>query len=876
MTKREIQIVGAGPGAVDLITVRGLNAIKEADFVLYAGSLVNPEHLLMCKDGCITKDSANMSLEEQVQSMTDAVEKGYKVVRLHTGDPAMYGAISEQISLLAKEGIKATIVPGVSSVFGAAAALGCELTAPEVSQSVVLTRTKGRTPMPAGETPTAFAKTKSTLVFFLSTGKIEELTKELSTEGELPLDTPVAVVYRATWPEERIIRGNLEDIAQKVQEAGFGRQALIFVGEALRQSINVMEELETNQKKSKLYDKNFSHGYRNALPQEQFSGRCALYAFTEKGNARAEEIARGLNLPNEIFYISKQSENTESLSSNLVKNWNIFDAHIFVGATGIAVRSIAPLLENKLLDPAVVVCPESGSYVVSLTAGHIGGANRLSRRIARITGGQAVISTATDVNNLHAFDEIVAREQARIINPENIKHLNSALLEKKSIAFLGKKSVYDSIYKNSEVFYAESAENLNTDYAIAWDYKDNIQGIKYLLRVESASFILGIGCKKGTDVSLLRTSLDTFLQENSLLKSHVAQITSCTLKKDEAAILELSKEMDIKVEFYEEEKLNKISVPNPSQKVFEKTEKTSSVSEASALFGLKEKYSQKIRKNSIYAPKTAYANSITFALARIEHGELQATDNKCKMLVVGLGSGSKGQITPQVVEALRECDIVAGYTPYVDFIRDIVQDKEIIQNGMMGEVARCTHALEAAARGNTVCMVCSGDPGILAMAGLLMELKQDKEEFSAVEIEVMPGITSANIAAASLGAPLQNGFCLVSLSDLLVPREEVQKNLKAVGQSALPIALYNPAGKKRRELMAEAIEIFTELRGEEIYCAYVKNAGRATETKWIGKLKDFPQNEVDMSTLLIIGSHRTVYENDMLYEKRGYMEKYGK
>ncbi len=873
--KEEVQIVGAGPGAVDLITVRGLDALKTADFVLYAGSLVNPEHLAVCKDGCITKDSANMSLEEQVESMAEAIEKGNKVVRLHTGDPAMYGAINEQISLLAKKGIKTKIVPGVSSVFGAAAALGCELTAPEISQSVVLTRTKGRTPMPEGESPAAFAKTKSTLVFFLSTGKMEELTKELSTEGELPLSTPVAVVYRATWPEERIIRGTLADIAQKVQEAGFGRQALIFVGEALRQSTAILEELETHRAQSKLYDKNFSHGYRNMISQEMFHGKCALYAFTKKGKARAEEIARGLNLPHEIFTFMQDSENKTSLSETLPKNWHTFDAHIFVGATGIAVRSIAPLLENKLVDPAVIACPESGSHIMSLTSGHIGGANRLARRIARITGGQAVISTASDVNALLAFDEAVAREQARILNPQEIKYLNAALLEGEEIIFLGKKSVFEAMYKNSNVKYYESADKLNIKYAIVWDYSGNTSHIAHVLKVKSPSFVLGIGCKKDTDYDLLKSSLQAFLQENSLDYSHIAQITSCTLKKDEDAILRLAKEFSLPLEFYDEEELNKVKVPNPSQKVLEKTEKTASVSEASALFALNSIFENKIRANSLYAPKTAYASSITFALARIGHGkDIEA--NRARMLVVGLGSGSKNQITPEVIQALRECDIVAGYTPYVDFIRDIVQDKEIIQNGMMGEVDRCTKALEAAARNTTVCMVCSGDPGILAMAGLLMELKTQNKEFSEVEIKVIPGITSANIAAASLGAPLQNGFCLVSLSDLLVPREEVQKNLQAVAQSALPIALYNPAGKKRRELMAQALEIFKEARGEDIYCAYVKNAGRVNETKWIGILKDFPQEEVDMSTLLIIGSNRTVFEENMLYEKRGYMDKYGK
>ena len=166
-----VTIVGAGPGAVDLITVRGRHALEHADVVLYAGSLVNPEHLAFCPPACQCRDSASLSLAEQVDFMAQAALAGKKVVRLHTGDPALYGAINEQILLLAQRGVPVNIVAGVSSVFGAAAALGCELTSPEVSQSVVLTRTAGRTPMPAAEDAAAFARTGATLVFFLSAGK---------------------------------------------------------------------------------------------------------------------------------------------------------------------------------------------------------------------------------------------------------------------------------------------------------------------------------------------------------------------------------------------------------------------------------------------------------------------------------------------------------------------------------------------------------------------------------------------------------------------------------------------------------------------------------------------------------------------------------
>ena len=210
--KALVEFVGAGPGAEDLITVRGLRALEQADLVVYAGSLVNPAHLKACKANCTCLDSASMNLGEQIEAMSDAALAGKRVVRLHTGDPAMYGAINEQIRGLAQKGVAASIIPGVSSVFAAAAALGCELTSPDVSQSVVLTRTPGRTPMPQGEDAAAFARTGAMLVFFLSTGKVGELMRHLMEQGGLAEDTPAAIVYRASWPDERILRGTVGDI----------------------------------------------------------------------------------------------------------------------------------------------------------------------------------------------------------------------------------------------------------------------------------------------------------------------------------------------------------------------------------------------------------------------------------------------------------------------------------------------------------------------------------------------------------------------------------------------------------------------------------------------------------------------------------------
>lgn len=246
-----IYFVGAGSGAPDLITVRGANLIKKADVIVYAGSLVNPEILNDRKDTCQIYNSAKMTLEEVMQVMIPAERAGKLVVRLHTGDPCVYGAHREQMDWLDKEGIKYEICPGVSSFCGAAAALKSEYTLPDVSQTVILTRMEGRTPVPPKEKIELLASHNATMVIFLSAGRLEELSKRL-VEGGYSKDTPVAIVYKATWPDEKVIYTTVSKLAQDGQ--GITKTALITVGNFLGNEYN----------RSKLYDPSFTTEFREA------------------------------------------------------------------------------------------------------------------------------------------------------------------------------------------------------------------------------------------------------------------------------------------------------------------------------------------------------------------------------------------------------------------------------------------------------------------------------------------------------------------------------------------------------------------------------------------------------------------------------------
>ena len=237
-----IHFVGAGCGAEDLITVRGQRLLSEADVIIYAGSLVNPKLLDGKKEGAKVYNSAEMTLEEVLSVMVEAEDRGQTVVRLHTGDPCLYGAIREQMDALDKKGIAYDYTPGVSAFCGAAAALNMEYTLPGVSQSVVITRMAGRTPVPERESVRSFAQHKATMVLFLSTGLLKQTQEELIAGGYAP-ETPAAIVYKATWPDERTFVCTVDTLAQCAEENGVKKTALIIVGDAVAQSGYVRSEL---------------------------------------------------------------------------------------------------------------------------------------------------------------------------------------------------------------------------------------------------------------------------------------------------------------------------------------------------------------------------------------------------------------------------------------------------------------------------------------------------------------------------------------------------------------------------------------------------------------------------------------------------------
>jgi cobalt-precorrin 5A hydrolase/precorrin-3B C17-methyltransferase len=401
-SRARVYFIGAGPGDPELLTLKAQRLIASADLILYAGSLVNPAVLHHARPEARRHNSAGMPLDEQIALMRRAVETGQTVVRLHTGDPSVFGAIMEQMQALDRLGIAYEIVPGVSSVFAAAAALGIELTLPESTQTVILTRLGGQTPTPASEALRDLAAHRTSLAIFLSVGMLERVVEELLAAG-YPPDAPIAVVFRASWPDQRVVRATLRTIVAQVRDAEITHQALIIVGPPLA--------LPSGDQPGAR-----SHLYGGATQPPQREPTRAIVTLTRAGTRTGLRLLAGL--PDCVLYAPTRHlpDSSVTAGNGDIRPYDVavrqvlqdaFHRHsglVCIMASGIVVRDLAPLLGSKHTDPGVVVVDTAGRYAVSLLAGHVGGGNRLAHEVAACLGGDAVVTTASDVHDLPALD----------------------------------------------------------------------------------------------------------------------------------------------------------------------------------------------------------------------------------------------------------------------------------------------------------------------------------------------------------------------------------------------------------------------------------------------------------------------------------------
>ena len=533
-----------------------------------------------------------------------------------------------------------------------------------------------------------------------------------------------------------------------------------------------------------------------------------------------------------------------------------------VCASGILIRAVAPILADKTAEPPVVSVADDGSVVVPLLGGHRG-ANRLAKQIADEIGAIAAVTTAGDVSLGIALDEPPAGW--RLVNPGDAKTAMAALLAGGGATVgddeASKASWLDALPAGDAVKISCTMEPVET-------------GPEHL-HFAPQRVALGVGCARNCPPEELAALVSEVMAEAQLTPDAIHSVNTITLKADEPAIIELAKSLGAPLRLFDAETLEAETprLENPSDVVFAEVG-THGVSEAAAM-------AQTGEDGILWYPKRKTANATcAFALTTEPMVEVKGR-TRGKLSIVSIGPGQHTWRTPEASHLLQEAEELVGYGLYIDLIGPLAAGKTRSDFPLGGEEDRCRYALEQAGKGKNVALVCSGDAGIYAMGALVYELldrgpdeKGVSDAARRVEVVSTPGVSALQGAAARAGAPLGHDFCAISLSDLLTHREDIVKRLHAAAEGDFVIAFYNPVSKKRRTLLAEARDILLKHRPADTPVMLASNLGRPTEQIRYRKLSELEVDEVDMLTVVLVGSSNSrlaqLGEGPRMFTPRGY------
>lgn len=525
--------------------------------------------------------------------------------------------------------------------------------------------------------------------------------------------------------------------------------------------------------------------------------------------------------------------------------WSMVDGFVLVASVGIAARIVGPLLQDKQNDPAVVCVDESGRWVVPVIGGHAAGANELANEVAGLLGATAVITTASDSRRLPAFDMLRGLGYSGDVAGCTRRMLDGEILTMRAETPWPLPAALQSLLTPTT---SDASDVVVSDRSLP-----NIAGRVVL---HPPSLVAGIGSAAGVSAEEVSALLDAALREAGLDRRSVTVVATIDLKAHEAGIVAVGLPMQI----FAASVLAQVVVPNPSA-VVEAEVGTPSVAEAAALLAAGPGATLVVAKR-----RSAMA---TVAIAR------RAGPPMGHLSVVGLGPGLPNHRTPAASTAVRNAQVVIGYDLYIDQCRDLLStspdlfssNQDVVRSPIGAEADRCRLALQRAAGGETVALVCSGDAGVYAMASLVLELAP---EYGNPPVQVVPGVTAALAAAAVLGAPLGHDHAAISLSDLLTPWTAIERRLQAVAEADLVVTLYNPRSLKRTWQLERAFEILRAHRPLDTPVGLVTEVGRTTERVILTTLAEAGPEDVDMLTCVVIGSSTTRTINGRMVTPRGY------
>ncbi|HEV8014542.1 MAG TPA: precorrin-3B C(17)-methyltransferase [Stellaceae bacterium] len=532
-------------------------------------------------------------------------------------------------------------------------------------------------------------------------------------------------------------------------------------------------------------------------------------------------------------------------------------------ASGILIRALAPLLSDKRDEPPVVAVAEDGSAIVPLLGGHHG-ANAVARAIAAATGGSAAITTAGDLRFDLALD--APPPGWRVANPERAKDVTAALLAGEDVALTVEIGNADWLGAGGARFTAGGAQAIRvTDRAPA-------SGERALV-LHPPVLALGVGCARGAAPDALRGLVDDMLAQHRLAAGAVALVASIDLKSDEDAVLSLAAQLGVPARFFTATELlaETPRLQSPSDAVF-RAVGCYGVAEGAALVAAGSDSSLIVAKQ--------IRGGATCALARAPQPLDAARIGRARgsLAIVGIGPGDASTRTAAADAALAAASDVVGYRLYLDLLGDALHGKTRHDGTLGEEETRARLALDLAAAGKAVALVSSGDAGIYGLATLVFELIENAEraDWRRIALSVTPGISAMQAAAAKLGAPLGHDFCAISLSDLLTPWKMIERRLHAAAAGDFVIALYNPRSARRRDQLARACKIVLAARAADTPVALARNLGRDGERLVVTTLGALDPEQVDMLTLVLIGSSTTrrLADRPLLYTPRGYAAKH--
>ncbi|MGP1375418.1 MAG: precorrin-3B C(17)-methyltransferase [Almyronema sp.] len=579
-----------------------------------------------------------------------------------------------------------------------------------------------------------------------------------------------------------------------------------------------------------------------------------------------------------------------SLSQALAAAWAEYRGFVFCLATGAVVRLIAPLLKDKATDPAVVVLDEQGQFAVSVLGAHQAGGDRLTQTVATCTGAIPILTGAANRLQMPGVDTwglpfgwqrgsghwtqvsaaIAAEKPVHIIQEAGSPLWQKGLPAANSFQF------------GWPEYTAEIQETRPEPAARVWisSIQRRFSAEAEVAKVQWHPRVLwvGVGCERGTSQVLIEAAIAQVCQAHHLAVAAVAGVASIDLKADEVGLVQICRDRQWPLRCFSAAELSAVEVPTPSA-VVAAAVGTPSVAEAAALLAANQfsinpeaGRTATLRVTKQVVRQTEQTGAVTIAIAEAEQ---EYIGQPGQLWLIGTGPGSLDQMTPAAKAAIVGADVVIGYGLYVDLIQPLLRPGQVVETSpITQERQRAERAIALAQWGLTVAVISSGDCGIYGMAGLVLEMLQTQDLAElAPQVQVFPGITALQAAAARVGAPLMHDFCAISLSDLLTPWPVIEKRLQAAAQADFVVALYNPKSQKRTEQIAIAQQIFLQHRDPNTPVALVRSAYRPDESITLTTLAEFLTHAVDMLTTVLIGNQSSQRYRSWIVTPRGYLGK---